>query len=86
MLVALDISAAFDIVSHSILRRLSHTFGVNDAALAWTRSYLTNRSQFVRIGSASSKPTVCDCGVLQGSVLAPILFTVYTAPVAMVAN
>ena len=87
MLVALDISAAFDMVSHSILlRRLSHTFGVNDAALAWIRSYLTIRSQFVRIGSASSKPTVCDYSVPQGSVLGPILFTVYTAPVGMVAN
>ena len=70
MLVALDISAAFDTVSHSILlRRLSHTFGVNDAALAWISSYLSERSQFVRIGSASSKPTVCDCGVPLGSTL-----------------
>ena len=76
----LDISAAFDMVSHSILlRRLSHTFGVNDAALAWIRSYLTNRSQFVRIGLASSKGpfTIVVCLRARSSDRSFLLFTLH---------
>ena len=86
-LIALDISAAFDMVAHStLLDRLSYSFGIDDVALRWIKSYLSKRSQFVRIGTAASKPTVCDCGVPQRSLLGPILFTVYTSPVAKAAD
>ena len=83
VLISLDISAAFDMVVHStLLYRLSYSFGMDDAELRWIKSYLSERSQFVRIGTASSKPTVCEYGVPQGSVL----FTVYTSPMAKVAD
>ena len=87
ILVALDISVAFDMIVHStLLRRLSNTFGVDDVALEWIESYLTGHDQFVKIDSATSQPTPCNCGVPQGSVLGPILFTVYTSPIAKVAE
>ena len=87
ILIALDISAAFDMVMHStLLRRLSYSFGIDDAALRWIKSYLSECSQFVQIGIASLKPTVRDCGVPQGLALGPIFFTVYTSPVAKVAD
>ena len=58
MLIALDISAAFDMVVHSTLQhRLSYSFGIDDVTLRWIKSNLSERSQFVRIGTASSKPT-----------------------------
>ena len=83
MLIALNISTAFDMVVHStLLHCLSYSFGIYDAVLSWIKSYLSERSQFVRIGTASSKPTVCDCGVPQGLVLGSILFTIYKSPVA----
>ena len=79
MLIALDISAAFDMVGHSVLLyHLSYSFGIDDAALRWIKSYLSERSQLVRIGIASLKPTVCDCRIPQGSVLEPILFIIYS--------
>jgi len=82
-LVGLDMSAAFDTIDHDVLlERLDHRFGVRDAASSWLRSYLTNRQQFVKLGRHSSVVMPCDSGVPQGSVLGPLLFTAYTAPVS----
>ena len=81
-LVGLDISAAFDTIHHdALVSRLESQFGVVGAASSWLRSYLHGRQQFVCIGGHSSPVTQCDCGVPQGSVLGPLLFTAYVSPV-----
>ena len=51
-------------------------------ALSWFKSYLSSRSQRVLIDGVFSKPTDLTCGVPQGSVLGPILFNIYTLPLA----
>jgi Reverse transcriptase (RNA-dependent DNA polymerase) len=80
-LVLLDLSAAFDTVDHVVLvHRLEHWFGITGIALNWFKSYLYNRTQAVSIRDHLSDPTVLDCGVPQGSVLGPLLFTLYTIP------
>ena len=82
-LVLLDLSAAFDTVDHQILlTRLSSYFGISDSALNLISSYLTNRTQSVVIDKQTSPPTTCGIGVPQGSVLGPLLFTLYTCPLA----
>jgi len=43
--------------------------------------YLAGRQQFVRLSGHSSSTTQCVCGVPQGSVLGPLLFTTYVSPV-----
>ena len=81
MLVLLDLSAAFDTIDHALLlSRLEHRFGVKSKALAWFKSYLSERKQFVTINGVRSSPRNLKYGVPQGSVMGPILFTCYTAP------
>ena len=80
ILVLLDLSAAFDTVDHSILiKRLEQRFGITDVALNWFKSYLSDRKQVVTINGETSNSQQLSCGVPQGSVLGPILFTMYTA-------
>ena len=70
VLISLDLSAAFDMIDHNLLSSRLHTsFGITGTALQFIKSYLTDRSQCVRAGKASSSPTSCNTGVPQGSVL-----------------
>ena len=85
-LVALDISAAFDAVNHSLLcQRLQHTFGMNGSALDWLRLFVCGRLQYVAVGGERSVTAACESGVDQGSVLGPLLFSLYVAPVSNIA-
>ena len=82
-LILLDLSAAFDTVDHNILlSRLSLNFGITSSALSLLTSYLSDRTQSVHIGSNSSPSSLLRTGVPQGSVLGPLLFTLYTTPLS----
>ena len=84
-LVLLDLSAAFDTIDHDILlQRLFSWYGVTGVALNWFQSYLTNRTQSVKISDCLSDEQVLQYGVPQGSVLGPLLFTLYTTPLSKI--
>ena len=75
-------SATFDTVNHEILlSRLEHRNGMAGSVLAWMRSCLPDRSQCVCLQGCASSKTDVACGVPQGSVLGPLLFSPYTAPI-----
>jgi hypothetical protein len=81
VLVLLDLSAAFDTIDHEkLLDHLQNRLGITGDALAWFRSYLTDRHQSVQIEGEKSDPLSLLFGVPQGSVLGPLMFTVYTSP------
>ena len=80
-LVLLDLSAAFDTVNHSVLLdRLEHRIGLGGTALQWFRSYLSDRVQRVIVNGVRSNDHELGTGVPQGSVLGPILFSIYMGP------
>ena len=82
ILVMLDLSSAFDTLDHDILllARLESYFGFSDTVIKWFKSHLTGRSQSVVIGDVVSTLRHLEYGVPQGSVLGPLLFTLYIAP------
>ena len=81
VLIMLDISAAFDTVDHSLLLGRMRSAGVIGIAHQWFASYLTSRTQSVCLGRTKSQPSELLQGVPQGSVLGPVLFTLYTGPI-----
>ena len=83
VLLMLDLSAAFDTVSHEILLdRLSQPYGITRSVQEWLTSYLSSHIQFVHIECSRSSLCQLNCSVLQGSVLGPLLYVLYTSPVA----
>ena len=78
-MVLLDLSAAFDTVNHVHLLSILETSGITGTSLAWFKSYLSSRTQRIYINGHTSDSRQINCGVPQGSILGPILFTLYTS-------
>ena len=78
LLTMLDLSAAFDIIDHSILLERLHTsFDIDRLPLKWVKFYLSNRHQKVKIDSNLSNVLPILYGIPQGSVCGPLLFSMY---------
>ena len=79
VLTLLHLSATFDTIDYTILlRRLDEWFGVSGKALDWFKSYLTGRSQSIKLGGCLSAISDLNFGVPQGSILGPLLFILNT--------
>ena len=83
LLVLLDLTAAFDTIDHTILLRRLRGYGLCGDGLcgdvhAWLTLYLHNRTNVVRVKSSLSEVN----NITTGSVLGPILFNAYIAPLA----
>ena len=81
--VALDLQAAFDTLNHEVLLHICEDrFGIKYTAIKWLQSYLLGRKQPVLVNDSVSKPAFLDSGVPQGSILGPMLFSVYLTPLS----
>ena len=84
-LTLLDLSAAFDTIDNTILLdRLNAYYGNTELTLGWFKSYLSGRTHLAKVGSTLSHPAVLHYGVPLGSVLGPILFSLYTNPISSI--
>lgn len=75
--IFLDLKKAFDTVNHEILIHKMSYFNFSTSVTDWMRSYLSNRVRYVRVNGVTSPPLRNEMGVPQGSVLGPILFSIY---------
>ena len=75
--VFLDLKKALDTVDHGILLSKLHAYGIQGVASDWLKSYLSNRMQKCSVNGFLSHNQTLHCGVLQGTILGPLLFLIY---------
>ena len=75
--ILMDLSKAFDCLSHKLLIAKLEAYGIGTQSLRFLYSYFTNRKHRVRINSSFSEWLELLLGVPQGSVLGPILFNIF---------
>lgn len=75
--IFIDFSKAFDTIDHQILLKKLKAYNFSSKTVQLFESYLSNRTQCVKISNVYSCPLNIRCGVPQGSILGPTLFLLY---------
>ena len=77
MVVYIDFSKAFDVVSHTKLIARLNSYGIRGAVLKWIENFLTDRTHCTRVDSVLSEIAPLISGVVQGSGIGPLMFLTY---------
>ena len=76
-MVYLDFAEAFDTVDYSVLLAKLRLYGVKGQLSCWFKDYLTERTQRVVLEGAASPLVSCNLWCTAGSILGPLLFTLF---------
>ena len=80
IMASLDLSAAFDVVNTDLLLERLRVIGLPIDLVALIETWLTNRQFYVQIGDLNSNFIESNTGTIQGSILGPILYAIFVAP------
>ena len=83
-IVSLDLSKAFDSISHSLMLHKLSKLGYGENCLKWVKSYLCERKQRTKFKSFTSTEETVVSGIPQGSIIGPLLFICFTNDLAEV--
>ena len=75
--IFIDLKKVFDTIDHEIILKKLTKYGVDQGALKWFKSYLTNRKQRCNVNNHLSSASPLNCGVPQGSIIGPFLLLIY---------
>ena len=81
----MDLSKAFDVIDHSILKQKLEHYGFRGIFLEFILSYIQDRQYFVSSNGFKSPTKTVNIGVPQGSILGPLLFIIYINDLSHVA-
>lgn len=75
--VLVDLTAAFDSIDHKLLNNKLKLYGIEETARNWIFDYMTGRSQSVDVDGQKSTFRETNVGVPQGSILGPLMYTIF---------
>lgn len=74
----IDFHKAFDVIDHKLLLQKLSIYGASPS-VAWFKSYLSERKQFITLGKTTSEQFSVMLGVPQSSILEPVLFLLFVS-------
>ena len=80
LMASLDLSSAFDVVNVELLLKRLNIIGLPSDVIDLVSVWLTNRYFYVSLDGSNSCVHECSVGTVQGSILGPILYSIFVSP------
>ena len=82
-MILINLQIAFDTINYDILLNKLSIIGFSDHTVKWFQSYLSNHKFMLNLENFFSEVSSISCGMLQGSILGPLLFLIYVNDMPM---